>query len=139
MAPTRRYEGHWDPSWPESEPRPENWNCSAEARANHNGVIPTQPLLTEEFAEVISDVFKNRWRTLMSVDDVIAEVIGTCEDLGVADNTYFFYSSDHGYQLGEFNIPMDKRHVFDWDTRVHLLVRGTVLAAAPPFPFCAFL
>ena len=32
--------------------------------------------------------------------------------------------SDHGFQLGEFNIPMDKRHVFDWDTRVHLLARG---------------
>ena len=44
-------------------------------------------------AEVISDIFKNRWRTLMSVDDVIADVIQTCEDLGVADNTYFFYSS----------------------------------------------
>ena len=24
-----------------------------------------------------------------------------CEKLGVADNTYFFYSSDHGFQLGE--------------------------------------
>ena len=34
-----------------------------------------------------------------------------CEKLGVADNTYFFYSSDHGFQLGEFNIPMDKRQV----------------------------
>ena len=32
----------------------------------------------------------------MSVDDLIAGVIGACEKLGVADNTYFFYSSDHG-------------------------------------------
>ena len=60
----------------------------------------------------------------MSVDDVIASVIGAVEKLGVADNTYFFYSSDHGFQLGEFNIPMDKRHVYEWDTKIHLLARG---------------
>ena len=27
-------------------------------------------------------------------------------------------------QLGEFNIPMDKRNVYDWNTRIHLLARG---------------
>ena len=66
-------------------------------------------MLTEEAADVITGVFKNRWRTLMSVDDVIAAVIEECEDLGVADNTYFLFSSDHGFQLGEFNMLMDKR------------------------------
>lgn len=45
-------------------------------------------------ARVITGVFKNRWRTLMSVDDVIGAVIAACEDLKVADNTYFFYTSD---------------------------------------------
>lgn len=29
-----------------------------------------------------------------------------------------------GFQLGELNMLMDKRHVYDWDTRVHLLARG---------------
>ena len=33
-------------------------------------------------------------RTLMSVDDVIAAVINLCEELSVASNTFFFYSSD---------------------------------------------
>ena len=61
---------------------------------------------------------------MMSVDDVISEVIGTVEKLGMLDNTYFFYSSDHGFQLGQFNIPMDKRHVYEWDTKIHLLARG---------------
>ena len=65
-----RYEGHWDASWPATEPRPVNWNCSAEARANHAGVVPTQPMLTAEAGRVVTAVFKNRWRTPMSVDDV---------------------------------------------------------------------
>jgi hypothetical protein len=36
---------------------------------------------------VITDSFKNRWRTLMSVDDVIASLIQTCTDLDIMDNT----------------------------------------------------
>jgi N-acetylglucosamine-6-sulfatase len=48
---------------------------------------------------VITDIFKNRWRTLMSVDDVIADVIAEVDALGLSDSTYFFYTSDHGFQL----------------------------------------
>ena len=29
--------GHWDESWPATEPRPVAWNCSAESRADHHG------------------------------------------------------------------------------------------------------
>ena len=29
---------------------------------------------------------------------------------------YVFYTSDHGFQLGEMNMLMDKRHVYDFDT-----------------------
>ena len=44
---------HWDPSWPETEPREmANWNCSFESRADHHGNIATNPMLTEEAAEV---------------------------------------------------------------------------------------
>jgi len=118
------YRDSWDPSWPAHEPRPENWNCSAESRKDHHGNIATEPMITAEAAKIITGVFKNRWRTLMSVDDVIGDVIATVEELGLGDSTYFFYSSDHGFQLGQFNIPMDKRHVYEWDTKIHLLARG---------------
>ena len=40
------------------------------AIAAHHGNIPTQPMLTAAAARVITGVFKNRWRTLMAVDDV---------------------------------------------------------------------
>ena len=44
-------------------------------------------MLTDEAAAVITGVFQNRWRTLMSVDDVIADVIGLCDELGVLNST----------------------------------------------------
>ena len=127
--PAPWYVDHWDAAWPAHEPRPAAWNSSSAARANHNGVVATMPMLSDDIAEVITDVFKNRWRTLMSVDDVIASVIATCKTLGVHEQTYYFYSSDHGFQLGEFNIPMDKRHVYDWDTKIHLLATGPGIKA----------
>jgi len=34
-------------------------------------------MLSLAAGEVITDVFKNRWRTLMSVDDLITEVIAS--------------------------------------------------------------
>ncbi|CAE7221123.1 GNS [Symbiodinium natans] len=111
--PAPWYRDTWDPSWPEHEPRAENWNCSAASRQGHHGNIATEPLLTPDASSVITGVFKNRWRTLLSVDDLIAEVIGKVEELGQLDNTYVFFSSDHGFQLGQFNIPMDKRHVYE--------------------------
>mmetsp|Transcript_85128 Transcript_85128/g.214647 ORF Transcript_85128/g.214647 Transcript_85128/m.214647 type:complete len:600 (+) Transcript_85128:84-1883(+) len=131
--PAPWYRDHWDASWPEQAPRTANWNVSAASRAHHHGNVGTEPLLTPEAAHVVDGVFKNRWRTLMSVDDVIGEVIAAVEELGLSDSTYFLYSSDHGFQLGQFNIPMDKRHVYEWDTKIHLLARGPGIAPGTSF------
>ena len=124
FLPANWYQDHWDPSWPEHEPRPESWNCSFESRQDHHYTIRTEPLITEGAAENITQVFKDRWRTLMSVDDLIYDTINLIDELGLTDNTYFFYSSDHGFQLGEFNLPFDKRHTYEFDIRIHLLVKG---------------
>eukprot|EP00928_Gymnodinium_smaydae_P000209 TRINITY_DN10075_c0_g3_i2.p1 TRINITY_DN10075_c0_g3~~TRINITY_DN10075_c0_g3_i2.p1 ORF type:complete len:583 (-),score=123.51 TRINITY_DN10075_c0_g3_i2:400-2148(-) len=131
--PAPWYRDTWDETWPEHEPRPENWNCSFESRKNHHGNIPKQPMLSAAAADLITGVFRNRWRTLMSVDDLIAGVINAVEELGLSESTYFFFSSDHGFQLGQFNIPMDKRHVYEWDTKIHLLARGPGIARGSSF------
>merc|ERR1719305_209392 len=60
----------------------------------------------------------------MSVDDVVAAVVGAVDAAGQADSTFFFFTSDHGFQLGEFNFVMDKHHPYDWVTRVPLVVAG---------------
>jgi len=134
FIPAPWYLEHWDESWPAHEPRPENWNCSFESRKNHHGTVATEPMITEFAAKIVTGVFKNRWRTLMSVDDVIGDVVQTVSDLGLLDSTYFFYSSDHGFQLGQFNILMDKRHVYEWNTKIHLLARGPGIQAGSVMP-----
>merc|ERR1712137_1062977 len=133
FTPAKWYQDYWAPEWPATEPRPETWNCSAESRSNHHGNIATQPMISETCADFVTQSFKDRWRTLMSVDDVIDEVVQFTEDLGIADNTYFMFSSDHGFQLGEFNILIDKRQHYDYDTRIHLLLRGPGIAKSSTF------
>ena len=136
--PAPWYVDHWDPSWPEKEPRPDGvWNASFASRADHHGNIATQPMITPDAAEVITGIFKNRWRCLMSVDDVIDSALSTVEGIGKLNSTYFFFTSDHGFQLGEYNMLMDKRHVYDFDTRVHLLVRGPLIPPGSTMPYIA--
>ena len=43
---------------------------------------------------------------------------------GMLDNTIAMYTSDHGYHLGTFGLPLDKRQPYETDIRVPLLVRG---------------
>jgi len=68
--------------------------------------------------------FRHRWMTLLSVDDLVAEAIAALQETNRLDNTYFFYFSDHGYHLGEFCMPFDKRQLYENDIRVPFIVRG---------------
>lgn len=123
--PAPWYASFWDPSWPVVERKGEAWNSSYLKRRDHGGNVPSQPQLTEYSSQVISGIWQNRWRTLMSVDDLVEGIFEACP----SEDTYFFFTSDHGFQLGQFNMLMDKRHVYDWNTRVHLLVRGPGIVA----------
>lgn len=40
--------------------------------------------------------FRDRWSTLKSVDEVMEAVVQKFADMGQLNNTYFFFSSDHG-------------------------------------------
>jgi N-acetylglucosamine-6-sulfatase len=109
FQPAPWYADYWASGWPLTAPRPPSWNLTSAQLANHHPNVANQAVLTESVAECIDTSFKNRWRTLMSVDDVVGAVFAATKRLGVHDNTFYIYSSDHGFQLGELNLPQDKR------------------------------
>jgi len=84
--------------------------------------------LSEESRGHIDNVFRNRWRTLLSVDDLISKTLQQLEDLGELDNTYIVYMSDHGYHMGEFTLNIEKRQPYEFDIRVPLIIRGPNVA-----------
>ena len=114
------------------------WRCSfwkarrrlvpnlTDSRACGAQTISCRAAFGAQTERCIDQNFKDRWRTLLSVDDMISEVFALTESVGVHDDTYYIYSSDHGYSLGELNLNWDKRNVCEQTTS--LLSR----------PFCAF-
>ena len=86
--PAPWYNESWDAAWPAGAPRPGGaWNASSSSLAGHHPTIAARPPFGTKTAACIDNDFKNRWRTLMSVDDIIGAVFDECETLGVMNNT----------------------------------------------------
>lgn len=103
-------------------PRTPNFNTGS---AGKHWLLSMQPTpLPNATLELIDDNFKNRWRTLLSVDKLVGNVVKALELKNLIDNTYIFYTSDNGYHLGQFSQPWDKRQPYECDIRVPLLIRG---------------
>ena len=57
------------------------------------------------------------------LDDQIKEILEALEEKGFTENTYIFFTSDHGLAIGEHGL-MGKQNMFDHSIRVPLMVVG---------------
>ena len=71
-------------------PRTPNWNASC---PDHHWMIRTQPPMTEEQAMHSDDLYRHRFQSLLSVDDMVEGVVGAVEAMEDAKNTYFIFTS----------------------------------------------
>eukprot|EP01051_Picozoa_sp_SAG22_P001060 SAG22_NODE_37_length_26837_cov_8.103523_14_plen_424_part_00 len=69
-------------------PRSPAYNHSA---VGHVPFVASEPPLSRLDAARLDKQFNDRWRTLLSVDDLVGDVVAAIEDAGLADNTYLFY------------------------------------------------
>jgi len=93
-------------------------------------LLQTKPeVMDAKTIEKVDQVFRNRLRTLLSVDDLVGKVVNFVESHALSHNTYFFFTSDHGYHLGQFGMPIDKRLPYEFDLRVPMVVRGPGIPA----------
>eukprot|EP00908_Phaeocystis_cordata_P001727 Transcript_11863.p1 GENE.Transcript_11863~~Transcript_11863.p1 ORF type:complete len:547 (-),score=98.35 Transcript_11863:887-2527(-) len=114
-----------------SAPRTPAYNASKQQLANHHWLIAQQEAITPEQGEEIDEEFRNRWRSLLSVDDAIEAVAQEVQALGASHNTYFLVTSDHGYNLGQHRLPTCKLAVYDQDVRIPMLIAGPGVRVGP--------
>ncbi|PIK38994.1 putative N-acetylglucosamine-6-sulfatase-like, partial [Apostichopus japonicus] len=103
-------------------PRDKAFNTKAK---NKHWLIQQAPHpMSNDSMDYVDDAFRKRWRTLLSVDDMVSDLITTLENLTLLNSTFIFFASDNGFHLGQFSLPNDKRQMYEFDIRVPLLVRG---------------
>lgn len=103
-----------------------NYNMSCPLKAQHirqNGGLTAQAHCWE------NQHFRNRWRTLLSVDDLVSAVLDSLETAQIMNQTFVVYSSDHGYKQGQWRVPTSKQHPYETDIRVPFMIRGPGIPA----------
>ncbi len=73
-------------------------------------------------ATQVEDLRKAQLRTLMSVDDMVGQIVDEMNRLGEDQNTLAIFTSDNGYLWGEHRI-LDKRFPYTESQEVPLMMR----------------
>lgn len=60
-------------------------------------MIAQQEPMTDQEKQNSDELYRSRWRTLLSVDDLVESVVSAVEQAGALSNTYFLFTSDHGW------------------------------------------
>jgi arylsulfatase A-like enzyme len=81
------------------------------------------PLSDADRAAIDRD-FRKRAQSVLAVDKMIGDLQAAVAASGQAKNTYFVFSSDNGYHMGEHRLMPGKMTAFDEDIHVPLIVTG---------------
>lgn len=73
--------------------------------------------------------YVRRVQSVQAVDRMVGRLRATLQKRGLSRNTYFVFSSDNGYHMGEHRLMPGKTTAFDTDVRVPLVVAGPSVPA----------
>jgi N-acetylglucosamine-6-sulfatase len=86
--------------------------------------IRNKPRLQGEDIEELTARYRDRLRSLRSVNQMIERLIVELRATGELENTYIVFTSDNGYHLGQHRLPHGKATAYEEDISVPLYVRG---------------
>jgi N-acetylglucosamine-6-sulfatase len=73
--------------------------------------------------------FRKRAQSVLAVDKMIGALQAAIAAIGQTNNTYFIFSSDNGYHMGEHRLMPGKMTAFDTDIHVPLIITGPSIRA----------
>jgi N-acetylglucosamine-6-sulfatase len=103
-------------------PRPDNFN--EKDVSDKPAWVQSEGLHSQTAINRMEREYRNRLRSMLSVEDLLRQIIATLQETGELDNTYIFFTSDNGYHLGNHRLWMGKRAPYEEDIGVPLMVRG---------------
>jgi len=104
-------------------PLPEPPSFNEKAISDKPAWVRNRPLLTSTNAQYLTNLYRNRLRSLQSVDEMVAQLVDALKDTGELSDTYIFFTSDNGIYLGEHRLT-HKGAAYNASPHVPLLVRG---------------
>lgn len=87
------------------------------------------PLMTASQIAANDDEYRNRLRSLQAVDEAILAIYRKVESIRQLPQTYFVFTSDNGYHLGQHRLTGGKETTYEEDLRMPLLMRGPGIPA----------
>jgi N-acetylglucosamine-6-sulfatase len=96
--------------------------------------LRAHPALTPQDIAGIDRDFRKRVQSVQSVDRMIGELQAAVASIGEQNNTYFVFSSDNGYHMGEHRLRPGKMTAFDTDIHVPLIITGPGVAPGRVLP-----
>ena len=82
------------------------------------------PALSPKEKDKMDSSFRMRAQSVQAVDKMIGTLRAAVAAAGQTERTYFVFSSDNGYHMGEHSLRPGKQTAFDSDIRVPLIVTG---------------
>ncbi|CRK93086.1 CLUMA_CG006583, isoform A [Clunio marinus] len=105
-------------------PNTKNFNIGAKPFDKHWLMTMKPHEMDDSVLATIDEYYRRRLETLLTVDDLVEDIVNQLTDQMMIDNTYIILTSDNGYHLGQWAMPFDKRLPYETDIRVPLIVRG---------------
>jgi N-acetylglucosamine-6-sulfatase len=105
-----------------SMPRPPSFD--EEDVSDKPAWIRDNPPLSQEQISYAEDLYRKRLQSMLSVDDMVGEIVDALKQSGELDNTYIFFTSDNGWHAGQHRLTTGKWTAYEEDIRVPLIVRG---------------
>jgi N-acetylglucosamine-6-sulfatase len=118
-TPAPRHEG----AFPDARlPRPPSFD-EEDVSDKPDWVRDNAPLGQKQIAPM-EDLYRNRLRSMLAVDEAIGHLVDTLRESGELDTTYLFFASDNGWHAGEHRLNTGKWTAYEEDVRVPFIVRG---------------
>lgn len=82
------------------------------------------PRVTAKERRTWDALYRDRLRSMQSVDDMIGGLVQALRAAGKLSSTYFIFTSDNGFHIGQHRMPPGKNTAYEEDIRVPFIVRG---------------